>query len=84
MMLEVLTPSGTKRAEVMTMTTITTARPTTARSADDFDAAFQRLVLAWEDHETLRHRGASFGALVESRAALQRARVDMARARRAR
>ncbi|HSG79594.1 MAG TPA: hypothetical protein VLD62_08445 [Acidimicrobiia bacterium] len=68
----------------MTMTMTTTPRPTIAPTVDDFDAAYQRLVLAWEEHETLRHRRASFGALVESRAALQRARVEMARVRRVR
>ncbi|MDX1691002.1 MAG: hypothetical protein R3290_08280 [Acidimicrobiia bacterium] len=64
------------------MSTLTLTRETEA-TQPEFEAAFRRLVLAWEEHEALRSRGASFGALVESRAALQRARVEAARARRA-
>ena len=64
------------------MSTITTSRPATTPTADEFEVAYNRLVLAWNEHEELRSLGASFGALVESRAALQRARVEVARARR--
>jgi ribosomal protein S12 methylthiotransferase accessory factor YcaO len=64
------------------MSTLTKIRPATTIDVDPFDAAFDRLVLAWEEYETLRSCGASFGALVEARAALQRARIEAASARR--
>lgn len=64
------------------MSTLTKTRPATTEIVDRFDAAFDSLVLAWEEYETLRARGASFGALVEARAALQRARFEAASARR--
>ena len=63
------------------MSTLTKTRPVT-ESVDRFDEAFEGLVLAWEEYETLRACGASFGSLVEARAALQRARFEAASARR--
>lgn len=65
------------------MTTIT-APPQTAPSAveDGFDAAYQYLVDARLEYEMLKGRGAPPGALIEARAALHRARAEMANRRR--
>jgi len=51
--------------------------------ATAFDLAYERLVDARLEYETLRTRGATTGALVAARGSLHRARADMSAARRA-
>ena len=60
------------------MTTLTVTAPTL-----DFQAAYSRLVDARLGYEDLRRSGAPRAALVEARAALHRARAEMALVRRA-
>jgi len=48
-----------------------------------FDAAYERLVDAFDEYEALRSRGATPGALVTARGSLHRARAEMSAARRA-
>ena len=66
------------------MTTLTVPRKTTLSQveANGFEAAYRRLVDARLEYEVLRSRGAPTGALIEARAALHRARAEMATHRR--
>ncbi len=64
--------------------TITAHRPTaTAVETDGFDTAYERLVDARLEYEMLKATGAPFGAVVQARGTLHRARADMAYRRRA-
>jgi hypothetical protein len=58
------------------MTTI--IAPETTTESDGFQAAYARLVDARNEYDMLRSHGAHFGALVEARGALHRARAEMA------
>lgn len=49
----------------------------------DFNQAFETLLGDWRAYHDLRRQGANYGQLMESRSRLMRARVEMARARRA-
>lgn len=59
------------------MTTITAPTPTITED-DGFRTAYDRLVEARNEYDMLRGHSAHFGALVEARAALHRARAEMA------
>ena len=58
--------------------TITAPQRQTTTETDVFQSAYDRLVDARNEYDMLRSHGAHFGALVEARGALHRARADMA------
>lgn len=73
--------NGTEGVLAMTVTAPDqTAAPSV--EANGFDVAYQRLVDARLDYEVLKGTGAPRGALIEARAALHRARAEMALHRR--